>query len=144
MGGEFHVMSYYSAILIGAPHLLIILLKLFNLISSTFEVFFFICIHKGLSVRLFSCHVSGFSITVHACVLSCFSRVRLCDFMDCSPPGSSVLGVLQATILERVAAPSSRGSSWPRDWTQVSYISCTGRQILYHKCHLGSPWCWVV
>ena len=38
--------------------------------------------------------------------------------MDCSLPGSSVHGMLQARILERVAMPSSRGSSRPRDWTQ--------------------------
>ena len=43
-----------------------------------------------------------------ACVLSCFSRVRLCDPMDCSSPGSSVHGILQASILEWVAMPSSR------------------------------------
>ena len=35
--------------------------------------------------------------------------------------------------------PSSRGSSWPRDWTCISYISCIGRQVLYHSHHLGSP-----
>ena len=39
--------------------------------------------------------------------------------MDCSPPGSSVHGILQARILEWVAMPSSRGSSWPRDWTCI-------------------------
>ena len=38
--------------------------------------------------------------------------------MDCSPPGSSVLGVLQARILEWVAIPFSRGSSQPRDQTR--------------------------
>ena len=43
-----------------------------------------------------------------------------CDPMDCSPPGSSVHGILQARILEWVAMPSSRGSSQARDWTQVS------------------------
>ena len=47
----------------------------------------------------------------------------LCDPMDCSPPGSSVHGVFQARILERVAISFSRGSSQPRDWTQVSCIS---------------------
>ena len=41
----------------------------------------------------------------------------------CSPPGSSVHGTLQARILEWVAMPFSRGSSWPRDWTQVSCIA---------------------
>ena len=43
--------------------------------------------------------------------------------MDCSPPGSSVHGILQARILEWVAISFSRGSSRPRDQTQVSYIA---------------------
>ena len=47
----------------------------------------------------------------------------LCDPLDCSPPGSSLHGILQVRILEWVAMPSSRGSSQPRDWTQVSCIS---------------------
>ena len=46
----------------------------------------------------------------------------LCNPMDCSPPGSSVLGILQARILEWVAISFSRGSSRPRDRTQVSCI----------------------
>ena len=50
--------------------------------------------------------------------ISRFSRVQLFA-MDCSPPGSSVHGILQARILEWVAMPFSRGSSWPRDQTQV-------------------------
>ena len=47
----------------------------------------------------------------------------LCDPMDCSLPGSSVHGILQARILEWVAISFSRGSSWPRDRTQVSCIA---------------------
>ena len=43
--------------------------------------------------------------------------------MDCSPPGSSVHGILQARILQWVAFPFSRGSSQPRDQTQVSQIA---------------------
>ena len=43
--------------------------------------------------------------------------------MDYSPPGSSVHGILQARILEWVAIPFSRGSSQPRDRTQVSHIA---------------------
>ena len=42
------------------------------------------------------------------------SCLTLHDPLDCSPPGSSVHGILQARILEWVAMPSSRGSSWPR------------------------------
>ena len=44
----------------------------------------------------------------------------LCDPMDCSPPGSSVHGILQERMIEWVAMPSSRGSSQPRDGTRVS------------------------
>ena len=46
-----------------------------------------------------------------------------CSPMDCSLPGSSVYGILRARILEWVAIPFSRGSSQPRDWTQVSHIA---------------------
>ena len=58
--------------------------------------------------------------------------------MDCSLPCSAVPGILQARIMEWVAMPFSRGASWPRDRTHVSYISCIGRHVLYHECHLGS------
>ena len=44
-------------------------------------------------------------------VKSLQSCPTLCDPMDCSPPGSSVHGILQARILECVALPFSRGSS---------------------------------
>ena len=49
--------------------------------------------------------------------------LTLCDPMDCSPPGSSVHGILKARILERVAISFSRGSSQPRDQTQVFRIA---------------------
>ena len=48
--------------------------------------------------------------------------LTLCDPMDCSLPGSSVNGIFHATVLEWVAISFSRGSCWPRDWTQVSCI----------------------
>ena len=54
------------------------------------------------------------------------------DPMDGILPGSSVYWILQARILEWVIVSFSRGSSWPRDWTRVSCIFCTGRWILYH------------
>ena len=60
------------------------------------------------------------------------SCLTLCDPTDCSPPCSSVSGILQARILEWVAMPSSRGSSQSGDQTHFSYISCIGRQVLYH------------
>ena len=48
--------------------------------------------------------------------------LTLCDTMDCSLPGSSIHGIFQARVLEWVAISFSRGSSRPRDWTQVSRI----------------------
>ena len=66
----------------------------------------------------------------------------LCNPMDCSLPGSSVRGILQARMLEWVAISSSRGSFQVRDGT---CISCIGRWILY-RCAtweaLGEPWRW--
>ena len=59
--------------------------------------------------------------------------LTLCHPMDCGPPGSSLHGDPQARILEWIVTSFSRGSSQPRDRT---YISCTGRQILYH----WAPW----
>ena len=52
-----------------------------------------------------------------------------CNPMDCSPLGSSVHRIFQARILEWVVISFCRGSSQPRDQTQVS---CVGSQILYH------------
>ena len=53
----------------------------------------------------------------------------------CSPSGSSVHGISQTRILERVAISSSKGSSPPRDST---HVSCIGRRILLPLSHLGS------
>ena len=62
-----------------------------------------------------------------------------CNPMDCIPAGFSVHEILQARRLEWVAMPSSRGSSQPRDRARVSYVSCIGRQVLYHLSHQGKP-----
>ena len=78
---------------------------------------------------------------VHVCVLSCFSCVQLCATLWTVPFQAPLSrGILQARILEWVATLFSRGSSWPRDWTHVSYVSRTARWVLYHECHLGSPY----
>ena len=71
----------------------------------------------------------SFAVVVQFCL-------TLCDPMDCSPPGSSAYGILQARILKWVAISFSRGSSGPRDQTQVSHIAgkrfylCTTREAL--------------
>ena len=59
--------------------------------------------------------------------------------MNYSLPDSFAHGIFQASILKWGAISYSRGSFQPRDWTRVSYISCTGRQLLYHWRLLGSP-----
>ena len=56
-------------------------------------------------------------------LLATQSCLTFCNSMDCSLPGSSVHGFLQARILERVAFPFSRGSSQLGDQTQVSGIA---------------------
>ena len=56
----------------------------------------------------------------------------LCDPMDRRTPGSSVHESLQPRMLEWVVAPSSRGSSQPRDRTLISHVSCIGGQVLNH------------
>ena len=71
-----------------------------------------------------------------AAVLCCAKSLQLCptlcDPVDCSLPGSSVCGIIQARILEWASMASSRASSPPRDQTCVSFSSCIGRQVLYH------------
>ena len=87
---------------------------------------------------------------LHACMHT-QSFPTLCNPMDCSLPGCSVYGIFQARILEWVANSFSRGSSWPKDWTQISHIvsrcftlwatrevlwSCMGRGKVIPACHL--------
>ena len=65
-----------------------------------------------------------FSLFSAGCVCSVGkSCLTLCDPMDSSSPGFFVHGILQARILEQVAISFFRGSSQPRDWTHVSFIS---------------------
>ena len=103
------------------------------------------CLLSWVSVSFFSSFLLLWKLPTKTCLCAVCSAkllqscLTLCDTVDCSPPGSSVHGVLQARILEWVAMPSFRGTSQPRDWTHVSYISCFGRWVLYHLCHLGSP-----
>ena len=52
----------------------------------------------------------------------------LCDPVDCNVPGSSIHRIFQVRILEWIAISSSKGSSWPRDRTFLSWIG----KILYH------------
>ena len=76
------------------------------------------CWRVNLTNKL--CMCLRFFFRLNVLVLVAQSCLILCDPMDCSPPGSSVHEILQATVLEWVAISFSRGSSWPRDQTQVS------------------------
>ena len=69
------------------------------------------------------------------------SCLTLWPYGLCSPPGSSVCGILQARIQEWVAISSPRGSSWLRDCTHISYVSCIGRLVLYHGTTVEAPNC---
>ena len=60
------------------------------------------------------------------------SCLILCDTIDCSSPGSSVHGVLQARILEWVAMPSSGKSSHPGDRTRISCVPCIAGRLFIH------------
>ena len=68
-------------------------------------------------------------------LLSRFSRVRLCDFRDGSPPGSPNPGILQTSTLEWVAIPFSRGPSTPG----TERRSPTLQADSFHRGHQGSP-----
>ena len=74
---------------------------------------------------------------VCVCVRVCVSSLAVSDSLVPQGHGSSVLGILQARILEWVAMLSSRGSSQPRYWTQGSRIA--GR-FFYHLSYQGTQW----
>ena len=76
--------------------------------------------HSSLSDALQGCFGRVSSWQLFLSVLVIQSCLTFHDPMDCSPPGSSVHGSLQARILEWVAIPFSRESSWPRDGTCIS------------------------
>ena len=61
-------------------------------------------------------------VCVCVCILVAHLSLTLCDPTDCSPPGFSVHGI-QASLLEWIAVPFSRGSFWPRDQTLGSFIA---------------------
>ena len=88
---------------------------------SYFSEIYFLCCksiwHIQFSWAHSVCFLPWYVFISHSVVLA------LSDPMDCSPPGSSVHGLLQARILEWVATPFSRGSSQPRDGTWVSCMA---------------------
>ena len=75
---------------------------------------------------------------MHACLVT-QSCPTLCDPFDCNPACSSLHGIFQARILEWIAIPSSRESSWLRDQTHINLCLLHCRWILHPLCHQGSP-----
>ena len=92
-----------------------------------------VCRKKKNSSKVFMSCILKYKLKqliIVVAVVQSLSHVQLfCNPMNCNPPGSSVLWISQARILEWVAISFFRGSSGPRDQTQVS---CIGKQILYH------------
>ena len=77
--------------------------------------------------RFFTCWAIRM-LNVHVKLLQLY--LTLCNPMDCSLPGSSVQGILQARILECIAIPFLRRSSLPTDGTCVSYVFFVDRRVL--------------
>jgi len=88
-------------------------------VSTLFNNLFYLSIVYLQYCAHFYCTAKWFSYTWSEVAQLCMT---LCDPMDYSLPGSSVHGIFQARVLEWVAISFSRGSSQPRDWTQVSLI----------------------
>ena len=99
----------------------------------------YISLNKSVSYlkkkKCVSCMLCRFVLLL--CLFSHSVVPALCDPMYCSPPGSSVHGISQASILEWVAISFSRGSSWCRDWT---HVSCIDRLFPYHWATKEAPY----
>ena len=109
-----------------------------NLTVLTCEAFLN-CLYKSESV-LFCCFIKIQALTYFYLLYEsevAQSCPTLCNPVDCNPPSSSIHGILQEGILEWVAISFSRGSSWPRDRTQVSRIA--GR--LFNLWATREAWC---
>ena len=95
---------------------------------------------EGRTLRLWDPSLDWLYISIRGCAVCLVAQScpTLCDPVDCSPPGSSIHGILQTRTREWVAMPSSRGSSQPRDQTQVSRIA--GRFFTIWATRETSPW----
>ena len=104
----------------------------------------FLCLIGSLVILIFNFIL----ISIEVCVCTCSvaqSYLTLCDPIKCGPTASSIHGISQARILERVVISSSRGSSWPMDWTFISCISLLVSWILYHCATWEAQmWFWAV
>ena len=90
-------------------------------------------------VLILASPLSVFESICPVCAKSLQSCLTLCDPLDCSPPGSSVHGIIQVRILEWVAMPSSRKSSPPRDHTPRSLRSAMAGGFFTTSPDEGKP-----
>ena len=104
-------------------------------------IYTYVCVHLCAYMWLPQLHPEMFILLIflHTWDLSCYTTwvwgylwrwvlvvqlcLTLCDRMNCSPPGTSVIGISQARILEWIAIPYSRRSSQSRAWPQVSWVA---------------------
>ena len=123
------------SLLLGASHVLDSMIMAVDLLHLPmcllFQTFSHICIAEYVpGTVLYLC----ISFNLHNIIRGCCLVAKSCPTLQTpwtvARQASSVHGIFQATILERVAMPSSRGSSRPRDRTQVS---CIVRWIFYHR-----------
>ena len=104
--------------------------RVFCLVLIIFTKYFWFSAFQDYSSGIYIYwHLLTLTVLLHACVLIHFSRVQLFATLwtvahqtPLCPWGS----------LHWVATLSSKGSSWPRDWTLISYVFCIGRHVIYH------------
>ena len=109
---------------------LIIFKKLFKQIHRKYSQY--VSTAKKKSLSLF-CLKILWKLKMHACILSCFSHVQLFATLwtvACQDPLS--MGFSRQEFRSGLLCHPPGESSWPRDQTQVSYVSCIGKWILYH------------
>ena len=88
---------------------------------------------QGLDLKLSTVWCSSYLWPKRRATVRVLSHFQLCSPVNCSPPGSSVHGTLQARILGWVARPSCRGPSRPRDRTRTFGSSCIVGRVLSHS-----------
>ena len=94
-------------------------MKIINFFSHIVGIAFRLCL-----LLSFSSHQYFWGGYCFCCCCSLVAKCpTLCDSIDCSPPGSTVHGILQARILEWINISFSRGPFLPRDWTHVSCLA---------------------
>ena len=96
--------------------------KTWTILSQMLAECFFICCLSSMMMMMMTMMMM-MCVCMCVCVLAAQLCLTLCEPMNCSLPGSSVHGILQARTLEWIAIPFFRGSSPPRDRTQVSCIA---------------------